>query len=57
MCAKWRAASRHPERYLTLPDRDAVRKFLLENTGSSDAVAIMGARDNTLSDYAVALTR
>jgi len=57
VCAKWKAASRHPERYLALPDRDAVRKFLLENTGSSDAVAIMGARDNTLSDYAVSLTR
>jgi UDP-N-acetylmuramate--alanine ligase len=57
VCAKWKAASRHPERYLTLPDRDAVRKFLLEHTGSSDAVAIMGARDNTLSDYAVELTR
>jgi len=57
VCAKWRAASRHPERYLALPDRDAVRRFLAEHTGRADAVAIMGARDNTLSDYAVSLTR
>ena len=57
VCAKWRAASRHPERYLTLPDRDAVRRFLAENTTARDAVAVMGARDNTLSDYAVSLTR
>lgn len=56
VCAKWRAAAKHPERYLALPDRDAVRKFLLENVGPADAAAIMGARDNTLSDYAVSLT-
>ena len=56
VCAKWRAASRHPERYLTLSDRDAVRRFLAEHTSPDDAVAIMGARDNTLSDYAASLT-
>ncbi len=56
VCAKWRAASKHPERYLHLPDRDAVRKFLRENLRRSDAAAIMGARDNTLSDYAKSLT-
>ena len=56
VCAKWRAQSRHPERYLTLPDRDAVRRYLRENTTPDDAAAIMGARDNTLSDYARSLT-
>ena len=57
VCAKWRAASKHPERYLCLPDRDEVRKYLLEHVGATDAAAIMGARDNTLSDYAKSLTR
>ena len=57
VCAKWRAAAKHPERYLTLPDRKAVRKFLLEHLGPADAAAIMGARDNTLSDYAKSLTQ
>ena len=40
---------------LTLPDREAVRKFLLEHLTSRDAAAIMGARDNSLSDYAESL--
>ena len=57
VCAKWRAAAKHPERYLALPDREAVRKFLLERLTRDDAAAIMGARDNTLSDYAKSLTK
>ena len=56
VCAKWKSASKHPERYLALPDRDAVRKFLFEHLGRDGAAAIMGARDNTLSDYAKSLT-
>ena len=57
VCAKWRTAAKHPERYLALPDREAVQKFLLEHLGPGDAAAIMGACDNTLSDYAKSLTR
>ena len=34
----------------------SVRKFLFEHLGANDAAAIMGARDNTLSDYAKSLT-
>jgi len=56
VCAKWKSASKHPGRYLALPDRDAVREFLREHLTSADAAAVMGARDNTLSDYAKSLT-
>ena len=57
VCAKWKRASKHPERYLALPDRDAVREYLFAHLGADDAAAIMGARDNTLSDYAASLTK
>ena len=53
--AKWQNSSRYPERFITLPDRGAIKKFLNENARSGDIVTIMGARDNSLSDFAVGL--
>ena len=36
-------------------DRDELRKFLHNTAGIDDIIVIMGARDNSLSDYAVSL--
>ena len=52
---KWQKSSRNPERFITLPDRDAVKQFLNENAHNGDIVTIMGARDNSLSDFAASL--
>lgn len=43
-------------RYLTFPDREALTDFLLLKSKPGDVILIMGARDNSLSDYAVSLT-
>ena len=53
--AKWQKSSRAPERFITLPDREAVKEFLNKNAHNGDIVTIMGARDNSLSDFATAL--
>ena len=45
-------ARRHPGRYRYFPDRTSVREFVNTNLGSSDFVVVMGARDNSLSDWA-----
>ena len=55
--AKWQQKSSAPERFITLPDRAAVKSFIAANAKSGDIVTIMGARDNSLSDFAVELTR
>ncbi|MBO5307918.1 MAG: hypothetical protein J6C40_07945 [Lentisphaeria bacterium] len=44
-----------PARFMTFPDRDLLRAFLLQNADSDDIIVIMGARDNSLSDYAASL--
>ena len=41
--------------FITLPDREAIKEFLNKNTRSGDIVTIMGARDNSLSDFAAGL--
>lgn len=53
--AKWQKNTAAPERFITLPSREAVREFLLKNTAENDIVTIMGARDNSLSDFAASL--
>ena len=53
--AKWQNLSKNPERFITLPDREAIKEFLNKNTRSGDIVTIMGARDNSLSDFAAGL--
>ena len=52
---KWSAASTAPERFITLPDREAVKEFITRNSKKGDVVTIMGARDNSLSDFAAEL--
>ncbi len=41
--------------YLHFPDRETLRDYLLLKTRPGDVVLIMGARDNSLSDYAASL--
>lgn len=41
---------------MVFPDRDTLADFLALKPESGDAVVIMGARDNSLSDYAASLT-
>lgn len=54
---KWSSRSSAPERFITLPDREAVKKFISQNTGKGDIITVMGARDNSLSDFAVELAK
>ncbi len=44
-------------RFLYMPDRETLRETLLKNAGPGDVVLVMGARDNSLSDYAESLTQ
>ena len=53
--AKWQQNSKNPERFITLPDRDAVKDLLHANAHTGDIITIMGARDNSLSDFAASL--
>ena len=53
--AKWQKLSKDPERFITLPDRETVKEFLNKNAHNGDIVTIMGARDNSLSDFAAGL--
>ena len=55
--SKWQSRSAQPERFITLPDRDAVKTFINANAVKGDIVTIMGARDNSLSDFAVQLCK
>ena len=50
-------AAKHPDRYLYFADRDSFRDFLEREYGAGDLAAIMGARDNSLSDWAKILTK
>ena len=52
VCAKWRQNAAAPERYLCLPGRSEVKKFLREHTGDGDVITVMGARDNSLAEFA-----
>ena len=56
VAADWKSRSRSSRRYMVFPDRDTLRDYLLLQTGPGDLVVIMGARDNSLSDYAASLT-
>ena len=57
VCAKWKENSTHPDCYLCLPDRAGVKAFLRGRAGAGDVITVMGARDNSLSEYARELTR
>ncbi len=43
------------ERFLHMPDRETLRQYLQNSAGPGDVILIMGARDNSLSDYAESL--
>ena len=51
----WRSRARHPEHYESFPDRELLTDYLLTATKPGDLIVIMGARDNSLSDYAGSL--
>ena len=52
----WLERAEVRENYLTFDDRNALIPWLQENAGAGDVIVIMGARDNSLSDYAAGLT-
>jgi UDP-N-acetylmuramate--alanine ligase len=56
VCRKWQTKSAFPERFMVMPDRETLKEFLLAEAESDDTVVIMGARDNSLSLFAVDLT-
>lgn len=55
VCAEWKRRAVRPECYMFFPDREGLRDYLLLQSAPGDAVAVMGARDNTLSEYAASL--
>ncbi len=52
----WQSRSNHPERFMSFPNRELLTDFLLLKSQPGDVIAIMGARDNSLNDYAISLT-
>ena len=44
------------EQFIHMPDRDVLAEYLQSASGPGDVILIMGARDNSLSDYAESLT-
>ncbi len=45
----------NPERYITFAHREALSAYLQKESKPGDVIIVMGARDNSLSDYAKAL--
>jgi hypothetical protein len=55
--AEYQEKSSAPFRYMMFEDREELRAFLQQSTGAEDLIVIMGARDNSLSDYAKSLVQ
>ena len=53
----WQSRAARKENYLTVADRDTLKSWLAEHACQGDVIVIMGARDNSLSDYALSLTK
>lgn len=53
----WRSRARHPERFFEVASRDTLRAEILAMLKPGDTVVIMGARDNSLSDFAESFRR
>jgi len=53
----WESRAARKENYLTIEKRDTLKSWLLEHACQGDIIVIMGARDNSLSDYALSLTK
>ncbi len=56
VAAEWKSRARRPEQYECFPDRERLADYLLNASRPGDLIVIMGARDNSLSDYAKSLT-
>lgn len=48
----WQGRSSHPERFLFFPERAPLDDYLQLQTAPGDVIVVMGARDNSLSDFA-----
>ena len=53
----WQNRAARKENYLTFDNRENLSPWLIEQAKQGDIIVIMGARDNSLSDYAVRLTQ
>ena len=51
----WRSCAAHPERYLNFADRASLAAHLKTEARKGDVIVTMGARDNSLSDFASSL--
>ena len=49
---EWQTNAVVPDKYLVFPDRKTLADFVKSNASSGDVVVVMGARDNSLSNYA-----
>ena len=56
VATEWKSRSAASERFMVFPDRDTLADFLALKPEADDIIVIMGARDNSLSDYAKSLT-
>lgn len=52
----WQNKAAHPEKYKVFPDRKKLAEFIKTQAGAGDIVVVMGARDNSLSNYAKELS-
>ena len=53
----WKSRTALPDLYLNFGERENLRKYLLAHAKKDDIIVIMGARDNSLSDYAASLVK
>ena len=56
VAAEYRRRTAVPDRYGFCADRESLRGRLLTEAGENDLIVVMGARDNSLSDFAASLT-
>ena len=54
--ADWSSRASRKENYLTFADRNEAKTLLASQAVSGDIIVVMGARDNSLSDYAASFT-
>ncbi len=50
--ADWQTRVKHPARFIEVASRETLQKALLAELKKGDTLVIMGARDNSLSDFA-----
>ncbi len=57
VAAEYQMKTRHAGRYLTFSGRKAAQDYLHEHSASGDVILVMGARDNSLSNWARTIAR